>query len=58
MATHDENTAIAWIKAGLESGAIKLQGAQTGNPTVRGKEDGEYLGALYKEIVSKLGGSD
>jgi hypothetical protein len=50
-----QNQAAAWIKAGLESGSIKLHGpANGGEAAGKGKEDAEYLARLFEEIVTRL----
>ncbi|SIT38647.1 hypothetical protein BN2475_160027 [Paraburkholderia ribeironis] len=52
-----QNHASAWIKAGLESGSIKLQGpANGGEPAGKGKEGAEYLATLFEEVVTRMTG--
>lgn len=48
------NEAFDLIKTGLQSGAIKLLGTHTANPTGNGEKDAEYLLTLYVQLQKGL----
>lgn len=51
--------AFELVKAGLESGSIKLHGPTTVNQSsMHGSADAKYLRALLEELAAALPGSD
>lgn len=46
--------AFALIKAGLESGSIKLLGPNNVNPQEAGQKDAQYLLTLYTGLQKEL----
>lgn len=46
--------AFALIKAGLDSGAIKLLGPNNADPQGAGQKDAQYLLTLYTGLQKKL----
>lgn len=46
----NENEALALIRDGLQSGAIKLLGTNNSNPKGSGERDAEYLLTLYTRL--------
>ncbi|WP_225031799.1 hypothetical protein [Paraburkholderia sp. XV] len=51
------NAAVEIVKAGLQSGAIKLNGS-LGTPEQGAKDDAVYLSTLINEIVEKIKNPD
>jgi len=53
--TYSLNHAVAIVSAGLQSGAIRLNGATTGNANEESiKEDAKYLNGLINAIADNI----